>query len=67
MLRQRQLTERETATVGSVPASGVLQLRLKVGVSFLKLHTVLEIIFHLQLLENIGYIPCVVQHILEPI
>lgn len=67
MLRQRQLTERETATVGSVPASGVLQLRLKVGVSFLNFHTVLEIIFHLQLLQNIYSIPSVLRYILEPI
>ena len=27
----------------------------------------LKVTFHLQLLKNIGYIPCVVQYILEPI
>ena len=27
----------------------------------------LKVIFHLQLLQNISYIPCVVQYILEPI
>ena len=27
----------------------------------------LKVTFHLQLFQNIGYIPCVVQYILEPI
>ena len=30
-------------------------------------YTILSIIFYLQLLPNIEYIPCVVQYILEPI
>ena len=36
--------------------------------TFLKIfHTIVNVTFHLQLLQNIGYIPHVVQHISEPV
>ena len=31
---------------------------------FQKFYTILKVTFHLQLLQSIGYIPCVVQYIL---
>ena len=35
-------------------------------VIILLFYTILKVIFHSQLLQNISYIPCDVQHILEP-
>ena len=35
-------------------------------VIILLFYTILKVIFHSQLLQNISYIPCYVQHILEP-
>ena len=44
------------------PAIAIFSLKIK------KIfYTILKVAFHLQLLQNIGYIPHVVQYILEPI
>ena len=37
------------------------------SLNYFVFYTILKVTFHLQLLQNIGYIPHVVQYILEPI